>query len=108
MQQISSLLLLQLLWLLLWRLLEELLLLWRLLKELLLLQLLEVLLLWRLLAAHGVAKLLLQLLWDQSCAPRLCGTHASNVLLLLLVPLLTHPPAVRVITWGDGCSSCKL
>jgi hypothetical protein len=103
------LLLLQLLWLLLWRLLEELLLLWQLLKELLLLQLLEVLLLWRLLAAHGVAKLLLlQLLWDQSCAPRLCGTHASNVLLLLLVPLLTHPPAVRVITWGDGCSSCKL
>jgi hypothetical protein len=93
---------------LLWRLLEELLLLWRLLEELLLLQLLEALLLWRLMAAHGVAKLLLQLLWDQSCAPRLCGTHASNVLLLLLILFLTHPPAVRVITGGDGCSSCEL
>jgi hypothetical protein len=100
------LLLRELLWLLLWRLLEELLLLWRLLEELLLLQLLEALLLWRLLAAHGVAKLLLQLLWDQSCAPRLCGTHASNVLLLIIFP--THPPAVRVITRGDGCSSCEL
>jgi hypothetical protein len=130
-QSSSRLLLLSLLFLLrqlLWRLLEDvllLLLLRQLLKELLLCMewpacsrccccsCCGTRLLPELLVAHGMARLqprllLLQLLWDQTCTPRLCGTHASNVLLLLLLLLLTQPPAVGVITRGDGCASSKL